>query len=229
MVPWQWSSRRSTSMYAAGLELPPASSPHTSLRHSPFRVRFAMSLCTASRTFKAFEVPLFLAPAFSQCTARSHVNRSRPFSTSPLSASRRLSGPNKQRGVSAIRSKNPKQKTEVYRYPLPVPVIKPERRAAFKTRPDHGLWGFFDKEQRTLLTPSQETAHGRAWAVSELAIKSFGDLHRLFWACVLEQNRIATRKGELHRTRAGYGEAEMTGRLEVVSHLLRPHFAWSIP
>jgi large subunit ribosomal protein L47 len=190
---------------------------------------FAMSTCTVSRTGGAFRVPLFLAPAFSDCAARSHPNPSRSFSTSPLSASRRLSGPNKQRGVSAIRSKNPKQRTEVYRYPLPVPVIKPERRAAFQTRPDHGLWGFFDKNKRPLLTPSQETQHGRAWEVSELAIKSFGDLHRLFWACVLEQNRIVTRKGELHRTRAGYGEAEITGRLEVVSHLLRRPFACLIP
>ena len=56
----------------------------------------------------------------------------------------------------------------------------------------------------------------------ELRNKDWEDLHRLWWVCVKERNRIATYEAERKRLRAGYGEFEADGRLgEVSIHALR--------
>lgn len=48
-------------------------------------------------------------------------------------------------------------------------------------------------------------------------MKDWDDLYRLYWVCVLERNRVATRAHEMHRLKAGYGENEVDSRLKVVS------------
>lgn len=165
---------------------------------------------------QAISVPIFLAPAFAETSISLRVPASRTFSTSPASSTRRTTGPNKQRGVSAIRSKPPKQKTEVYKYELPKPVQDPKLRALFHMNKNHGLWGFFNEKKQPIVPPGTESAHGRSWAYGELAQKSFEDLHRLHWTCVLEANRVQTRARELVRTRAGYGQEENSTRLKAV-------------
>lgn len=50
-------------------------------------------------------------------------------------------------------------------------------------------------------------------------MKSFEDLHKLYWVCVKEQNRTLTREKERSRLRAGYGDAEGEARVEVVRFL----------
>ncbi|ETN46030.1 uncharacterized protein HMPREF1541_00213 [Cyphellophora europaea CBS 101466] len=168
---------------------------------------------------RPFSVPIFLAPAFATASSF-HSSAPREFSTSPTSASRRTTGPNKKRGVSAIRSIPPKQKTEVYKYDLPIPIISPERRALFKTSDKHGLWGFFNERKQPMVPAAAEAQHGRAWSYMELTIKSFEDLHKLYWKCILEANQINTRARELRRTRAGYGATENEQRLKVVCNPL---------
>lgn len=185
---------------------------------SGFKPLLTMSSFLATTRPSSFNVPLFLVPAVAEINGTSCITSRRTFSTSPTQASRRTNGPNKQRGVSVIHGKNPKRKTEVYKYPLPVPVIDAARRNTFKTRPDHGLWGFFEQKKRPMLPPRDEAAHGRAWTVKELMdYKSFSDLHTLYWTCVLERNQIATRISEMRRARAGFGKSEAGERLNTVS------------
>lgn len=60
--------------------------------------------------------------------------------------------------------------------------------------------------------PEAEIAHGRAWTYAELQVKSFEDLHGLYWVCVKERNRMATDKNERARVFAGYGDYETESR-----------------
>ena len=80
------------------------------------------------------------------------------------------------------------------------------------TDPDHGLYGFFHDKSEPFPRTDVLNKYGRAWAVSELRIKEWDDLHKLWWVCVLEKNRIATAEMERSRVGAGYGEAEANER-----------------
>ena len=46
------------------------------------------------------------------------------------------------------------------RMPLPQPVLNPERRSKIETDPNHGLWGFFNRDKQALSTPTADNAHG---------------------------------------------------------------------
>lgn len=44
--------------------------------------------------------------------------------------------------------------------PLPKPVLDPKRRSKIQVDPNHGLWGFFNRERKALSTPDEDNAHG---------------------------------------------------------------------
>lgn len=104
--------------------------------------------------------------------------------------------------------------------PLPRPVAR-EDLPAVETDPDHGLWDFFYDKQRIVNTPAKDSEHGRAWTVEELRAKSWDDLHKLWWVCVKERNRISTASWEREKSELGFGDAEAAGRDRVVSPSLR--------
>jgi len=88
-----------------------------------------------------------------------------------------------------------------------------------KVDPNHGLWDFFHSKDKLLLKPEETSEHGRAWTVEELRHKSWEDLHKLWWVCVKEQNRIATSREERGRLNLPEGDEEETARLSEVSCL----------
>ena len=79
-----------------------------------------------------------------------------------------------------------------------------------------------------MVPAEDESAFGRAWTYQELTIKSFEDLHRLWYTCMMERNRTYTRKGELDRMKAGYGGFEADERIEAVSAIADRDYTLSL-
>ncbi|KAJ6508783.1 mitochondrial 39-S ribosomal protein L47 (MRP-L47)-domain-containing protein, partial [Mycena sanguinolenta] len=73
---------------------------------------------------------------------------------------------------------------------------------------DHGLYGFFRRKEGADLSGDArfETFHdptikftGRSWLASELRLKSFKDLHTLWYVLLRERNMLATQREEMRR------------------------------
>lgn len=154
--------------------------------------------------------PGFLIPAFSNAA------QTAGFSSSTTRSARKDGNPS--RGMSAIRRSglNKKVKLSVNPENVPKPVLDPARRSKVQVDEDHGLWGFFSQDRSALQTPTELHAHGRGWTTQELRSKSWDDLHRLWWLCVKELNRVETYEAERIRLEAGYGEYEAGERRKEV-------------
>lgn len=100
--------------------------------------------------------------------------------------------------------------------PLPKPVPLKDL-PQVETDPDHGLWEFFSDRVTVAAPPEKDAQHGRGWSVEELRKKSWDDLHRLWWVCCKERNRLATAAWERRKQNLGYGEAEAVARDDEVS------------
>lgn len=97
---------------------------------------------------------------------------------------------------------------------LPKPVLDPARRSKIEVDEDHGLWGFFSSTRTSLSTPVELNMHGRGWTVPELRIKDWDDLHRLWWTCTKERNKLATQRSEIERVKRAY-KTELYGDHEI--------------
>ncbi|KAI9341918.1 mitochondrial 39-S ribosomal protein L47 (MRP-L47)-domain-containing protein [Obelidium mucronatum] len=58
-----------------------------------------------------------------------------------------------------------------------------------------GLLDFFDSEKGWYWSESDPKT-GRGWTCAELRTKSFDDLHKLWWICIKEQNKLLSQKDE---------------------------------
>ncbi|KAK5806211.1 hypothetical protein VI817_000469 [Penicillium citrinum] len=175
--------------------------------------------------------PAYLAPSLHFSMTRTPVQSSN-FSTTPVAAGRGRDM-NRVRGVSAIHRTGTRFKLSAAKYPLPQPV-SPEKMQSRGATPDHGLWGFFPPSREALSVPEFDDDFGRPWAIQELREKSWDDLHKLWWVCVKERNRIATSNFERSRLKPGYGDHEAHERDRAVQvtqksikHVLRERwYAW---
>ncbi|KAI5366467.1 putative ribosomal protein L47 [Septoria linicola] len=161
---------------------------------------FAAPLVRATTT----PPPVFLAPAIVATQISS-------FSTTSATFARKDG--NKARGVSALRRTGlKKQKLSIKPEDLPKPVLDSARRSKVEVDEDHGLWEFFPSDRKSMATPEELLSHGRAWDIKELRHKDWDDLHRLWWVCVKERNRLATYKLERERVGNMYGRYESDKR-----------------
>jgi len=58
--------------------------------------------------------------------------------------------------ASGLRGK----RLQITKEDLPKPVVDPAKRPKIITDPDHGLWGFFNKEKTLLSKPEDDSQHG---------------------------------------------------------------------
>ncbi|KAI1755222.1 mitochondrial 39-S ribosomal protein L47 (MRP-L47)-domain-containing protein [Xylaria castorea] len=136
------------------------------------------------------------------------------FSSTPEYNNRRPRRDNNRlRGLSSMYRSGTRFRMNIDKSETPQPAnYKPK----VEVDPNHGLWDFFHMKDRPLLKPEEDSQHGRAWAVEELRHKSWEDLHKLWWVCIKEQNRLVTARKE--RSRLGFynGLDECTDRLREV-------------
>lgn len=149
------------------------------------------------------------------------------FSTSPVLEKRhkyRSRDNNRLRGVSSIRRTGPRQFLSVSDSPLPRSTItagakEAKEAMALASRPEidpeHGLWQFFYDGQ-VAQPPTKDASFGRPWTAEELRRKSWDDLHRLWWVCVKERNRIATASVGRKHFDLGFGSFESEERDKAV-------------
>ncbi|KAK4655646.1 54S ribosomal protein L4 mitochondrial [Podospora pseudocomata] len=139
----------------------------------------------------------------------------------------------KSRGQSALRRTGLRWRLSMSDDPLPKPRSR-EELPPVEVDPDHGLWDFFPNRETVAASPEDDMKHGRGWMVEELRGKSWEDLHRLWWVCVKERNRIATGAWERERGKMGFGKSEAQGRdrevrvtMRGIKHVLTERFyAW---
>lgn len=142
------------------------------------------------------------------------TTQSCPFSSTPERSMRRPRRDNNRlRGLSSIYRSGPRFRMNIGKQEVPKPAdFKPK----VDVDPEHGLWDFFYSKEALLLTPTEDAEHGRGWTVEELRHKSWDDLHKLWWVCVKEQNRVATARKEKSRLKLQTGEDETAERLAEV-------------
>lgn len=85
------------------------------------------------------------------------------------------------------------------RSPLSLSLLPPTSHFS-TTTPTHGLEEFFENNKGWNWDP-KSLPTGRAWTSAELRAKSFDDLHKLWFVCYKERNKLVSQKEEGRRFR----------------------------
>ena len=118
------------------------------------------SLRTVSSVSPELNPPIFLAPLLASIPQPLHQRSS--FSTTPtlsVRANKKRDG-NPHRGESALRRTGLRYPNGMSRQPLPQPVLDPKKRTKIEVDPNHGLWGFFNRNRKALSSPEDLSQRG---------------------------------------------------------------------
>ncbi|RYP68307.1 hypothetical protein DL769_005531 [Monosporascus sp. CRB-8-3] len=173
------------------------------------------------KTLQTSQIAPLAILSTSSSSASTQQQQRCPFSTTPAQSMRRPRRDNNRlRGLSSIYRSGPRFRMNIRKDEVPKPAdYKPA--ADVQVDPNHGLWQFFYGRDKLLLTPEEDAEHGRGWTVEELRRKSWEDLHKLWWVCVKEQNRIATHRREKQNMRLKNGVQETAERLAEVRKTMK--------
>ena len=105
-----------------------------------------------------YQPPIFLAPLLASIPQFVHPRSS--FSTTAALSVRSMKkrDGNPQRGESALRRTGLRYPNAMSKQLLPKPVL--DRKLKIEVDPDHGLWGFFNKDRKALTPPEDDTERG---------------------------------------------------------------------
>lgn len=101
--------------------------------------------------------PVFLAPWLA--STRLPLFQQSSFSTTAFVRARKRDG-NTHRGESALRRTGIRYPNGMSKQPLPKPVLDPGKRTKIQVDPNHGLWGFFNKNKKSLSTAKEDGERG---------------------------------------------------------------------
>ena len=108
--------------------------------------------------------PAFLVPAlqWGPFTTKSHFSTSAAnnFPRKQYVPRKIKKDNNPDRGVSGLRRTGLKNSVAMSKVSLPQPVLDPKKRSKLQVDEHHGLWGFFNKDKKSLSTPEEDHAHG---------------------------------------------------------------------
>lgn len=83
---------------------------------------------------------------------------------------------------------------------LPPPIYKASSSAFHQSRSLRGLEEFFESGlSLPPFDPAEKKSFGRAWSPDELRLKSFDDLHKLWFVLLKEVNLLTTQQAEAIR------------------------------
>ncbi|KAJ3029718.1 UNVERIFIED_CONTAM: 39S ribosomal protein L47, mitochondrial [Siphonaria sp. JEL0065] len=83
-----------------------------------------------------------------------------------------------------------------------------------------GLLDFFDSEKGWAWTDA-DAKTGRAWSAAELRTKSFDDLHKLWWICIKDQNRLLSQKDEARRFKVIFPNTQRLQQVRITMRGIR--------
>ncbi|KWU42912.1 MRP-L47-domain-containing protein, partial [Rhodotorula sp. JG-1b] len=84
-------------------------------------------------------------------------------------------------------------------HPQPDPAQRPTREETDTS--NHPLWRFFHDQQSLESLTMRARAPGRSWTAPELRLKSFTELHQLWYILLRERNVLLTQREEARRLR----------------------------
>ncbi|KAG0659598.1 54S ribosomal protein L4 mitochondrial [Rhodotorula mucilaginosa] len=84
-------------------------------------------------------------------------------------------------------------------HPQPDPAQRPSRQETDTS--NHPLWRFFHDQQSLEVPDKRKDNSSRSWTAPELRLKSFTELHQLWYILLRERNVLLTQREEARRLR----------------------------
>ena len=107
-----------------------------------------------------YHPPNFLAPLVALIPQSIHQQSSFSTTATLCVRVRKKRDGNPHRGESGLRRTGLRYPNDMSKHPLPQPVLDPNKRSKIEVDPNHGLWGFFNKDRKALSEPGGDMQRG---------------------------------------------------------------------